>query len=805
MHFQRQIRLGGGLVSAMALMAAAQAVSATEVASARSSDDTPDAVIVTGTREKARTVYETLTPVDLISGKAVNDSVSSQLTDSLAQSAPSFVVQKLPTSDGLQFIRPAHLRGLSPDETLVLVDGKRFHRSAFLGTRGAQGADLAQIPNFAVDHVEVLRDGASAQYGSDAIAGVINILLDEREGLRAFAQTSQYFKGDGTTNQVGLHGGKAFDGGGHVSATLEYSDADPTSRTVQRPDAIAFQAANPTLTVANPVQRWGQPQLTTYRVALDGALPLSTFAEAYSFLIAGRGKGSNDINWRNPSTNASIYKTTSVFPGFNLNTLYPAGFTPVEGVKYGDLQAVGGVRGGAGSAFTWDLSGAYGRNRSSFFLNNSINASLGPNSPRSFQLGDLIQSEFNLNADGVYRLPVAWLAKPLNIAFGLERREETYEIRAGDPASYAVGPGAAVGLAPNSNGFPGFNPQQAGNWSQVSYAGYGDVEAHLTRAWSVDGALRYENFSEFGDTTNGKLATRYEITPAIALRGSVSSGFRAPTPAQLNSTSTSQGLDTVTLQLFTSGRLSPTSPVAAFLGAKPLKPEESTTVSGGLAWRTDFGFSGSIDAYQIDVDKRFSTSATVTVTPAIRAQLVAMGVSGASSFTSINWFTNDFNTRTTGIDVVGAYTARLAGGRVDLNAAYNYTKTEVTSGSLTASATQKRLFEEALPEHNATASVSYSRGPIELLARGRYYGPWTDSTGNATGDIFQRFGSIAFLDLALTYRFTPQYSLRIGAENVFDTYPDKAVFQASRGLVYSRNSPYDSYGGQYYVRLNVKM
>jgi iron complex outermembrane receptor protein len=381
---------------------------------------------------------------------------------------------------------------------------------------------------------------------------------------------------------------------------------------------------------------------------------------------------------------------------------------------------------------------------------------------------------------------------------------ETYEIVAGDPASYAVGPGAAAGLAPNANGFPGFNPQQAGKWDQTSYAGYVDVAAQLTGAWSVDIAGRYEDFSEFGDTLNGKLATRFALSPDFALRASYSTGFRAPTPAQLNSTSTSQGLDTVTLQLFTAGRLSPLNPVAAFLGAKPLEPEESETLTGGLVWRNDSGFSGSIDVYQIDVSKRFSTSTSITVTPAIRAQLVAMGVSGASAFTSVSWFTNDFDTRTRGVDVVGAYTRQVGPGQLDLTAAYNFNETTVTGGSLSASATQKRLFEESRPKQNLTGSATYAWGPFEFLGRVRYYGKWTDSTGNATGDIFQEFGAITFFDVAVTYKASEQVSVRVGAENVFDTYPEEAVFQASRGLVYSRNAPYDTNGGQYYVRLDEK-
>lgn len=785
--------------AALGLMALAGAAHAADAAANAEVDE----VVVTGTREAGRTAFTTLAPVDVLSAEMIQASSTAQLGENLAQQIPSFIVQKLPTSDGLQFVRPATLRNLSPDQTLVLLNGKRFHRSAFLGSRGAQGPDLAQISSFAVGRMEVLRDGASAQYGSDAIAGVINILLDDAPGVRLFGQGGQFYEGDGTTWRAGAKAGAEIPGGGRITATVEWSDAELTSRTRQRPDAVAFQAANPGVSVPDPVQRWGNPDLETVQGALNVSLPVNAF-EAYGFATAAKTDGINDINWRNPSANPAIFNTVSVFPGFNLRSIYPAGFTPREGIHGRDVQAVGGLRDRSGEVFTWDVSAAYGRNASRFFLKNSINASLGPQSPFDFNLGRLVQEEVNFNADGVNRLKVAGLAEPVNVAFGAEHRKETYRIEPGDPASYAVGPGANFGLAPNSNGFPGFSPQQAGEWDQKSYAAYVDVEARLTERWSLGGAVRYEDFSEFGDTTNYKLATRFEITPDVAVRASYSTGFRAPTPGQLNATATSQGLDTVTLQLFQSGRLSPTNPVAVFLGAKPLEPEESETLTGGLIWRLGGGWSGSIDAYQIEVEKRFSTSATVTVTPAIRAQLVASGVPGAAAFTSINWFTNDFDTRTRGVDVVVTYAADVGPGRATLTGAYNYNKTEVTGGALSRSATQQRLFEESRPQHNLTGSAQYAWGAFEVLGRVRYYGGWTDSTGNATGEIFQDFGAVTFFDLSATWKATEKLSVRVGAENIFDTYPDEAVFQASRGLVYSRNSPYDTNGGLYYARVDVR-
>ncbi|AHE53366.1 TonB-dependent receptor plug domain-containing protein [Sphingomonas sanxanigenens] len=766
-----------------------------EQAPAPDAADAGDAIVVTGTRERSRTQFETIAPVDVLPAAIVKSSVSGDLTDNLAQLLPSFNVQRLPAADGQAFVRPATLRGLSSDQTLVLVNGKRYHRSALLGTRGAQAPDLASIPTLAIKRIEVLRDGASAQYGSDAIAGVINIILEDQPGMEAFAQFSQYYEGDGEEYRGGARGGVPLGDRGSIVFTAQYDHSDATSRTRQRPDAIAFQDANPNLVVPNPVQRWGQPDEERIRGAIDARYELAEGATLYAFGTTQSGEGVTDFNWRNPVGTGSVYNPSSAFPGFSFNTLYPVGFTPRFGTRFSDLQANGGVRGDIGENFSYDLSGSFGRSRIAYEMSESLNASLGPDSPTSFYIGELEQREFNLNADFVYRLPVG-TAEPINIAFGGERRRETYQVSEGDPASYAIGPGAATGLAPNSNGFPGFSPDIAGTFAQTSYAGYVDVEWQPVTILTLGAAGRYEDFSAFGDTFNYKLSARLEPVRGIAVRGTYSTGFRAPTPAQLNTRQTTQGLDTTTLTIFNQGRLSPSDPLAIAFGAKPLTPEESTSATAGLTFQTGIGFSGSIDLYQIDVDDRFSQSRTFAV-PA--------SVPNPQRFTSISYFTNDFDTRTRGIDAVLSYTHPLAGGRVNASIAYNYNQTEVRSGTTAAipNETQRRVFEDRLPQHNGTATLGYDIGGLSLLVRGRYYGSWTDVSGNATGELFQDFGGIALFDVAASYRFDDHFTIRVGAENVFDTYPDEATNQAVRGLIYSRNAPYDTDGGQYYVRLGV--
>ena len=792
-------------VSTLALMigAGAQAYAQTQTEAAAEADT----VIVTGTRVEGRTAFDSLAPVDVISDEALNLTASDEIMDSLAQLTPSFNVQRLPLNDGLIFVRPARLRNLSPDHTLVLVNGKRRHRSALLGSNGAQSPDLAQIPSFAVKRIEVLRDGASAQYGSDAIAGVINIILDDEPGLSAFGQYGQYYENDGDQYRAGIQGGLAGEFG-FVNATFEYSDSARTSRTRQRQDAIDLQAANPDLDVPNPVQNWGQPERTSYRFAVNSALDAG-FTELYAFGTYGWGTGVSDFNWRNPAT-TSAYNPSTAFPDFDLNDIFPTGFTPQFGQDDEDYSINGGLRSNGEGPFTYDVSASYGRNEIDYFIYDTINASLGPDSPTSFDPGNLIQSEFNINIGFGYEWDAGVFAGPDNLAWGGERREETYEIVAGDPASYAIGPGAADGLPSGSNGFPGYSEAQAGEFDQTSYAGYIDIEIPLTDIWTIGLAGRYEDYSEYGDSLDGKISTRVELTPNFALRATASTGFRAPTPGQLFSERTSQGLDTVTLNIFTAGRFSPQGPVADVINQRadadirPLEAEESENYTAGFTFRQG-GLTATVDVYQINISDRFGTSQTYNPTPEEQAEFVALGVPGGEGITRVNFFQNDFDTRTRGVDVVTTYSMAAGPGDITLTGAYNYNTTKVTGGDLSLDETNRVRFEENLPNHTATASANYAVGPVELLGRVRYYGSWTDFSFNAMGDIFQEFGGEVFFDLAATYRLTDQFSIRAGAENVFDTYPDEAEFQANRGLIYSRNAPYDTDGGFYYVRFDVKL
>jgi len=767
-------------------------------------------VIVTGTRAAERTVFETLAPVDLLTDAAIESSISSDLTDVLAQLVPSYNVQRLPMADGQVFVRPATLRSLSPDQTLVLLNGKRFHRSALLGSRGAQGPDLSQIPTSAIGRVEVLRDGASAQYGSDAIAGVINIILDDSSGFEATAQMGQYFEGDGMTQQYSLRGGTAFDGGGKFSASFEWNDQELTSRSRQRPDAVALQQAFPNLDIPNPVQRWGQPDLRTWRAAFNTSVPFES-AEFYAFGTAGQGKGLSDFNWRNPVGNPTVYGSSPAFPTFDLRTIFPTGFTPRFGSEDQDYQLVTGLRGDWTERFSYDFSISSGRSGIEYTLDETINASLGPASPTKFYLGRIEQEELNFNADFAWLLDGLVAGDKTTVAFGFEMREETYGVSPGDPGSYAVGPGAAppARLAANSNGFPGFTPSQSGEFPRENIAAYVDVDLPVTEKLRFALAGRYEDYDDFGNNSDYKLGARYEITDGLALRASVSTGFRAPTPGQQNTSQIVQGLDVATLQVFTSGRVPP-GVLAGVSGLSPapavLTPETSESLSVGLAWRNDLGLSLTLDAYRIEVEDRFSQTGSFAVTDSVRTALVASGIPGATTLTRVSYFTNDYDTRTEGVDLVGSYSHNFDATKLTLTAGINHNETTVVRGAVLnpTGVTTRRIFEEARPRLNATAGAVVQNGPWELSVRGRYYGPWLDVTGNSTGELFQDFGSMTLIDIAFDYQVTDRLAVKVGAENVFDAYPDEAVNQANRGLIYSRNAPYDTDGGQYYARLKYQ-
>lgn len=762
---------------------------------------------VTGSRRLDRTVAESMAPIDVVASDSLQASVSAELTDKLMQAVPSFNVQRLAIGEGAAFVRPARLRGLAPDHTLVLINGKRQHRSALISGGSSQSADLAQIPASAVQRVEVLRDGASAQYGSDAIAGVINLILKDRIGFEGFAQASQYFEGDGFNRQVGVDYGVALGSKGFLNAAVEYTKADRTSRSVQRADALAYVAAHPdrAAAVANPVQRWGQPEREARRLMLNTEVALTAAIRAYAFGLYGEGSGTDDFNWRNPDSN-SAFKTSAyqaaLYPTYSLLSLYPGGFSPLFSTEDRDHSVVAGVKGGTASGLDWDLSGSVGHNRIRYSMDRSINASFGPLSPTAFDLGGLDQKEANVNLDFVYDWQTGWSAKPVNVAFGAEHRRERFSISAGDRHSWDVGP--LIDLPVGANGFPGWSPTQEVDASRESNAVYLDVDMEPFDRLSVGLAGRFEDYSDFGSTSNGKLSARYELTPDLALRSAVSTGFHAPTPGLSSYTRTSQGLIAGTSTLYTAGQIAVGNPVAVFLGAKPLTPEESDNLSAGLVFTPLPALTLSLDAYRIGVRDRLSSSQSFTLTAAQRAQLVASGVTDAANLNYVTFLTNSFDSRTEGLDAVASYRWKIAPERtLTWTGAYNFNRTKVTRFNTSIlSADARTNLEKRMPRDAGSLAAAYQGRRYGLTVKARYYGPWTDAQSNST--IVQQFGSQWLLDLSASCRLSSSLEVSVGAENLFNVYPDKATFNAANGLLYSRNSPYDSDGGRWFARVVAK-
>jgi iron complex outermembrane recepter protein len=796
------------------------------------------AVVVTGTRRTTRTVFDASAPMDVVQSSELLTVPSGDVNDKLALTVPSFNVQRLPLNDGAIFNRPATLRGLSPDQTLVLINGKRRHRSAYIDVTalGAQAVDLSEIPLSAIDRVEVLRDGASAQYGSDAIAGVINIILKAGPGVDGYVQGSQYYEGDGANFLAGASDGWAFGDRGSLNVSAEVSAGQATSRSNQRPNAAALIAAGNTAVRQPAVQRFGQPDTRSALLFANAKYEPTDSLELYAFGSADYHWGENDFNYRNPAQ-GGVFTSTQAPEVFDPNfaTLppeyqawyvndpaalsgYPGGFTPRFSATSLDASAVAGVSGEIGPLLLWDVSARYGVNHIDYHIRETLNASQGPTSRHAFDTGSKQQTELGANLDLNYSLN-AGLAQPLNVAFGGEVRREQYHAGVGDADSYSIGPLGVIGLAGGSNGFFGTGPNQAGTWSRQSVAGYVDVDADVTRRFNVGAAGRVENYSDAGSTFNYKISSRLGVLERLNLRGAISTGFRAPTPGQANLTNTNQFPSPDGSVIQTNGTIPPTNPISALKGGVALEPEKSFNVSVGFVAQPLDKLTFSADVYRIDIRDRIGLSQRYTLTPEEQAGLLASGVSAAEGLTSFNFFVNGYETRTQGLDLVLAYGLDVGPeARLSLTAAGNLNDTKVQSFSAgVIDARQRQYIEDRLPKHFETLAIEYTNHRASVLARARHYGSWTEPLDPTTDDsgrlIYnQKFGSEVFFDVAFGYGFSEHWRLTVGAENLLDNYLDKARFPntleaanagavPSNGRVYPSQRPYESDGGRYYARV----
>lgn len=746
-------------------------------------------VIVTGTRQATRTALDSSSPIDVLSAEDLKKSGATDLNSVLARLLPSFNFPRPSVTDTSDAVKPAQLRGLSPDHTLVLVNGKRRHTTAILNTNGTQGrgsapVDLNAIPLEAVERIEVLRDGAAALYGSDAIAGVINVILKKSSGGEATVGLGQYGEGDGKRSSAGIHGGIALADQGWLHLSASWRDQGYTNRA----GADWRNSAEPRYGQVN--QRYGEPDSTQGAFFANGQLNLPGGAELYAF-GGYTGLSTQSAGFWRPALDSR-----------NIPAIYPEGFLPLESSNSEDQSLVVGLRGALGDGWRWDTSLNYGRNRFRLDVDNSLNTSLGATSPRSFYIGTLSNGETLFNADLARDFSPSWLQGPLSLALGAEARSERYEIGAGDPSSY-FGTGAQV--------FAGFRPSDSGSHSRSSDAIYLNLEADITKALSASLALRGEHYSDFGSATSAKLSGRYAISPKAALRGTASTGFRAPSLAQqFYSTTTTGFIGGVPYDVRT---FAVSDPVAKQLGAEDLKAEKSRNLSLGLVLQPLRDVTASLDAYQIDIDDRIVLSENLTGT-AVRSFLAANGYSGVDGG---RYFTNAVDTRTRGVDLVGTWHLDLGGaGTTDLSLGYNHTHTDIraiaanpeqlSSNGLSLTRigrVEQGRITKGSPSDKLSLGADYRRAAWTLHGQLTRYGEFTVYNANPAQD--QTFSANWVLDLAATYRLD-RISITGGVDNLSDRYPNPVIAPNSNSgiLPYSNSSPYGFSGRFFYAKLGYR-
>ncbi|MGQ0799160.1 MAG: TonB-dependent receptor plug domain-containing protein [Pseudomarimonas sp.] len=838
-----RLAISGVVVLAMSAPALAQETSSDEATSL-------DTISVLGTRSKARSATDSAVPIDIIGGEELHNQGSTDVLDQLRVLVPSFNVSTIPIDDAATLVRPANLRGLPPDNTLILVNGKRRHRSAvitFLGhglSDGSQGVDLSVFPSLALEQVEVLRDGAAAQYGSDAIAGVINFGLKRlTEGGQVEIFGGQHYEGDGFTKQIDGQIGLPLGSEGFATFTAEYREADPTSRSVQRDDAAEVAAAGYP-NVPNPAQIWGTPEIKEDTKIVANIGWAGDTVEFYLFGNVAQRETDGGFYYRNPTSRGGVYSNdggstllvgsptgracptialrnaagnlipfatvnaaVAALPGdcFSFLEVFTGGFTPRFGGEMKDSALTGGLKGTLANGIFWDLSVSYGRNEIDFIMTNTVNASLGPNQPAGliFRPGGNEQTERNVNFDISKGVGI------FNLAAGAEIRNESFEISAGDTGSTAIGPLTSQGFSIGSNGFPGFNAVTAGEFDRDNWAVYFDAEAQVNDQWLVAAAVRYEDYDDFGGTTNWKLTTRYDASENFALRGALSTGFRAPTPGQANVSQVTTAF--IDGELRDTATLPPTNPIAAFYGAEPLTPEESENASFGFVW-TSGAWEVTADYYHIEVEDRIARSTDFTLTDADRAALVASGNPQAATLSRVGFFVNDFDTTTKGLDIVASVSTDHFGGETTYAAAFNFNDTEVDSFTpgIISEARVKKL-EESLPSTKGYFSLNHQRGPWHMLARLNYYGSFyedhldSDVVRAEDGGLPIDGDSAVTVDLETGWDFDSGLYVRVGAQNVFDKVPDDNPWgRLVAGAEYPVHTPYGFTGGFYYARLGWK-
>jgi iron complex outermembrane receptor protein len=758
-------------------------------------------VIVTGTRSiKERTVTDSPVPVDVLNSEEFNSlGNNADITDNLKALVPSYSAT-VATGDGSAFIRPTSLRGMAPDQTLVLVNGKRRHRSSLIqmlapaAGAGSHGVDIGMIPSLGLKSVEVLRDGAAAQYGSDAIAGVINFRMkDASEGGSVMVQYGEFYEGEQSV-KVGANGGFALGDNGFLNLTAEWTDNDGHSRGDQVPDAQALidggakgVGSDAAFGEEPLAQTWGRPESSGYRLFFNSGYDLNDTTEVYLFGSYNETEGRTRFFYR-PPTHGSL--TALVENDGYDGALLETGFTPLLDGDQEDYNLVGGLRGSFSNDLYYDFSVAFGANELDYTLNNTVNSTLGLGADgeplqMDFDPGGLEQEEINLNADFSKAL-----SDNVSLGFGGEWREETFTNNAGELNSY-------IGVG--SSGLAGTQPLNAGEFDRDNWAVYGDLEHDISDDWLMQYALRYEDFSDFGDTTNGKIATRYRAADWFTFRGAVSTGFHAPSPGQSNFRTTITTFDGDTGLQVEEGLIPPTDPQAVRHGGTELTEEKSLNYSIGFT--SDIGdFTNlTVDFYLVEVDDRIYRTGDIQ-----------------DGDDTISFFTNTLDVEHTGIDIVLTSNVDWSGSAdTSFTLAYNHNETEVTgqdpvNGVLTVSDDTMSEIETNFPEDRFvfTANTRFAQD-WWFMFRANYYGSQYDERGEVHGAVGNRSAKvddIIFVDLELGWDITENWNVTLGGSNVFDEYLDEIkddgihANRVSVGLPYPRRAAANYEGGSWYLR-----
>ena len=897
-----------------------------------------DEVVVTiGSRRAARSAADSAAPVDTIGGEEFTDQATSDIADLLRTIVPSYNVNTQPISDGGTIVRPANLRGLSPDQTLVLLNGKRRHRAAvvtFLGgglADGAHGPDVGVFPSIGLKQVEVLRDGAASQYGSDAIAGVVNFVLkDDPQGGTFEAKAGSTYHGDGDNYQLAGNVGLPLGGSGFVNLTAEYGATDGTIRSVQRGDALRLIAAGNTAVTDIGVngitsavtQIWGQPEIKdNAKLFFNAGYSFSDGAEAYAFGNYAARTVEGGFFFRHPTglDNRRIFDGPRVNPAnghavtvdatgvvrdqhtgevipasaasirvgdmsgasrgdcpagiptvaggllpdpailaqvladdncFAFVERFPGGFVPRFGGDSTDRSLVFGIRGllPVGTGLAYDVSYAHGYNEIAYFIKNTVNASLGPDTPTSFAPGDYEQIDGNFNIDLSYEIHVAPFYSDLHVAIGFEAREERFDITAGDLASYQLGPlarptaafPAGQGFASSSNGFGGFTASSSNTEDNTAF--YTELEADVTERLTVQAAVRWEDFSTFGSTTNYKLGGLWRASEFVSIRGTVSTGFRAPTTGQANVTNVTTAFSGSVIM--EEGTLPLSSPAGQFVnrqlgGIFSLDAESARNFCIGMTLPMG-AFEVTVDYFDIAVDDRIAISEqqdfrgllvatgqanglsladmqiaadangdgaidaddgeTSKILNALNAARVldASVFAGSEDLATFAFFSNDFDTRTSGMDVVASTRFEVFGGDSALSFALNYTATEVTRvGGLKP--TRLRQLEENIPKWKGNVSLRHYQGDWRSLLRVNFHGAYAEAHLDNGSEWIEADGEIT-IDVELAYSLTDSWELIGGAANALNNYPVEHPFQRTAGAKYPTTAPFGFSGGQYYLK-----